>query len=268
MDVARFSLNTMTVPGLGLPEVIDAAVARGIGWIAPWRRLLKDHTLPAAASMIRDAGLSVSSLCRGGMFTAPTAGGRLAALDDNRRALEQAAELGAPCLVLVCGPVVDRDVVGSFSMVRDGIAGLVDDARVAGVRLAIEPLHPMMAADRSVVTTIGDALDLVDDLAAPDAVGIVVDAYHVWWDRHLGELLAQGRADVLGLHVSDWVTPLTGALTAGRGMMGDGVIDLPRLVASVPWDGPVEVEVLSDDLWARPAHEVLDLAVDRFISHV
>ena len=202
------------------------------------------------------------------MFTAPTAAARTRAVDDNRRAIEQAADLGALCLVLVCGPVVDRDVAGSFGMVRDGIAQLVDEARAAGVRLGIEPLHPMLAADRSVVTTIADAAALAGDLAAPDVVGVVVDAYHVWWDRHLGQDLAAARVDVLGLHVSDWVTPLTGGLASGRGMMGDGVIDLPGLVSTVPWDGPVEVEVLSDELWSRPPGEVLDLAVERFASHV
>lgn len=262
------SLNTMTVPRLGLEEVVDATTARGIGWIAPWRQLLEGLHPGVAGRMIRDAGLQVSSLCRGGMFTAPTAQARAGALDDNRRAIEEAAELDALCLVLVCGPVVDRDVAGSLAMVQDGIASLVDDARAAGVRLGIEPLHPMMAADRSVVATIADAAWLADEVDAPDAVGVVVDAYHVWWDRHVASVLNGARADVLGLHVSDWVTPLTGELTSGRGMMGDGVIDIPRLVANVPWEGPVEVEVLSDALWARPADEVLDLAVERFSSHV
>lgn len=269
MDLSRLSLNTMTVPRLRLEHVIDAAVARDIRWIAPWRQLLEGQATRAAGRRIRDAGLSVSSLCRGGMFTGSTAAARQAAVEDNRRAIEQAAELGALCLVLVCGPVVDRDVEGSFQMVSDGVAALVDDARAAGVRLGVEPLHPMMAADRSVVTTVRDAQDIVEKVAAPDVVGIVVDAYHVWWDRRLREILAhEQHADVLGLHVSDWVTPLTGGLTSGRGMMGDGAIDLPALVAAVPWSGPIEVEVLSDTLWARSPDEVLDLVVERFVSHV
>jgi sugar phosphate isomerase/epimerase len=268
VDLARMSLNTMTVPSMRLEEVIDAAVARDIGWIAPWRQLLEGQA-SAAGRRIRDAGLSVSSLCRGGMFTATTAAARQASVDDNRRAIEEAAALGAGCLVLVCGPVVDRDVDGSFQMVAEGVAALVDEARAAGVRLGVEPLHPMMAADRSVVCTVRDAQGLAEKVAAPDVVGIVVDAYHVWWDRDLAGLLAPGeRVDVLGLHVSDWVSPLTGGLTSGRGMMGDGVIDLPGLVAAVPWSGPIEVEVLSDALWARPPGEVLDLAVERFVSHV
>jgi sugar phosphate isomerase/epimerase len=269
VDLARMSLNTMTVPSLGLDDVVDAAVARGIRWIAPWRQLLQGTTAGLAGRRIRDAGLSVSSLCRGGMFTAATAAERRAALDDNRRAIEQAGELEALCLVLVCGPVVDRDVSGSFEMVVDGIAALVEEARAAGVRLGVEPLHPMMAADRSVVTTLRDAQELLRRINAQDVLGIVVDAYHVWWDRQLAELLAaDGSGEVLGLHVSDWTTPLTGAVTSGRGMMGDGVIDLPALAAAVPYGGPVEVEVLSDTYWARPPDEVLDLAVERFVSNV
>jgi sugar phosphate isomerase/epimerase len=262
------SLNTGTVPGLSLEQVVDAALGRDLQWIAPWRHLLDGRPPGSAGRLLREAGLSVSSLCRGGMFTAATAQQRSAALEENRRAIEQAAELGALCLVLVCGPVVAGDVAGSFDMVSDGIAALVDDARAAGVRLGVEPLHPMMAADRSVVATVRDALTLAERVAARDVVGLVVDAYHVWWDRDVPALLAADSVDVLGLHVSDWVTPLTGALTSGRGMMGDGVIDLPAFVQSVPWKGPVEVEVLSDAFGAMPADQVIDLALERFRSRV
>jgi sugar phosphate isomerase/epimerase len=267
MEVTRMSLNTITVKSLSLDEVVDAAVSHGISTIAPWRDQLGGR--PAdAGRRIRDAGLAISSLCRGGMFTATSAADRGRAIEDNRRAIEQAAEIGAPCLVLVCGPVVEKDVSGSFAMVRDGIATIASDARAAGVQLGIEPLHPMMAADRSVVATLGDAIGLAEEIDEPDAVGVVVDAYHVWWDRHLPELLAQDRAPVLGLHVSDWVSPLSGGLTSGRGMMGDGVIDLPALVAAVPWSGQVEVEVLSDEWWLKPPSEVIDVAMDRFARHV
>jgi sugar phosphate isomerase/epimerase len=261
------SLNTATVPSLGLAEVIEAASTRGIPAIAPWRSLL-DSGAAASGQRIRDAGLRVSSLCRGGMFTAAGPADRARAIDDNRRAIEEAAEIEAGCLVLVCGPVVDKDVGGSFGMVRDGVGAILDDARSAGVRLGIEPLHPMMAADRSVVSTVADALDLLRELDGPEVLGIVIDAYHVWWDRRLPDLVAGVSDRVLGLHVSDWVSPLTGGLTSGRAMMGDGVIDLPGLVASVPWDGLVEVEVLSDEWWARPAGDVIDQAVERFQSHV
>lgn len=262
------SLNSMTVPSLSLRELIDAAVARGIPAVAPWRSLLDEIAVPEAARVIRESGLRVSSLCRGGMFTAATERERRSAMADTRLAVEQAATLGADCLVLVCGPVVGKDVAGSFSMVRDGIGAVLDDSRAAGVRLGIEPLHPMMAADRSVVTTAADAWDLKSELDPGHDVGIVIDAYHVWWDRTLPDAMSRIGDHVCGLHVSDWVTPLTGCVTTGRGMMGDGSIDLPALVRSVPWNGDIEVEVLSDYWWGIPPARTLDIAVERFQSHV
>lgn len=226
-----------------------------------------------AGRIIDDAGLAVSSLCRGGMFTAPTASGRAAAVDEYRRAIDEARAIGAPVLVLVCGPVIAGDVDGSFAMVRDGIGEVLEHARSAGVRLGIEPLHPMMAADRSVVTRLADALDLVRDLGGGGGggsgdLGVVVDAYHVWWERDLPALLAAAASSVCGLHVSDWVSPLTGGLLSGRGMMGDGMIDLPRLAQASCWQGWVEVEVISESWGALPAAEVVATARDRFRHHV
>jgi sugar phosphate isomerase/epimerase len=262
------SLNTATVPQLGFLEVVELASRHGVSSIAPWRHLLDDLDVYHAAKLLRDRGMSVSSLCRGGMFTAVDPGVRASAIDDNRRAIDDAAALRAEVLVLVCGPVVGGDVAGSFSMVEDGIAAVVDHARAAGVRLGIEPLHPMMAADRSVVTTLRDGIDLLDSLAVDDVVGAVVDTYHVWWDRSLPEALHELGDRVVGLHVSDWSSPLTGGLLSGRAMMGDGVIDLPSLVAQVTWDGPVEVEVISDTWAAQDADSVLETVVERFASHV
>jgi len=258
----------MTVPDLGLAELVDLAVERNISAVAPWRHLLEGASVDSAAQRISEAGLSVSSLCRGGMFTASTAQERRAAIDDNFRAIEQAATLGAECLVMVCGPVVDKDVPGSYAMVRDGLGEVVEHAEAAGVRLGIEPLHPMMAADRSVITTLGDARDLREEVHSGDSLGVVVDLYHVWWDRTLPRILQDLEGSICGLHVSDWVSPLSGGLTSGRGMMGDGVIDIPGLVRQIPWSGFVEVEVLSDAWWSRPVTEIVDAVLSSFLSCV
>ncbi|HET7398250.1 MAG TPA: sugar phosphate isomerase/epimerase family protein [Intrasporangium sp.] len=272
MDLARLSLNTKTVPTLTLAEVIEHCQRRGIRTVAPWRDTIAPMGAAKAGGMLADAGLGLSSLCRGGMFTAASAAGRQAAVEDNLRAIDDAAALGAPVLVLVCGPVVDRDPRASAGMVEDGIAAVLHHAQDCGVRLGIEPLHPMLAADRSVITRVADATRVVDRLAAPPSLGVVVDAYHVWWDLELDESLgAVGGGGVLGFHVSDWASPLTGGLASGRAMMGDGSIDLPALAARVEksrYAGPVEVEVLSDLWWRMPPDHVLDTVVERFVAHV
>ncbi|WP_205863315.1 sugar phosphate isomerase/epimerase family protein [Planosporangium thailandense] len=259
----------MTVPSLRLPELVETAVAHGIPAIAPWRDIVDDVGTAKAARIIRDAGLRVSSLCRGGMFTADDPSVRRAALDDNRRAIEQARELGAAALVLVCGPVVGRDLAGSREMVFDGISALVEDARAANVPLGIEPLHPMMIAGRSVITTLGEANDLAERVG-DDVVGVVVDAYHVWWDAVIEHEVARAGKRILGFHVSDWVVPIMGELSS-RGLMGDGHIDLPRLSASVTaagYRGDVEVEIISDSLSRRDPHEVVRSVRERFVTHV
>lgn len=264
MDLDRLSLNSMTVPSLSLDGLIDAAVSRGIPAVAPWRHLVDG----GSGRRLAAAGLRVTSLCRGGMFTAPDPAGRAAAIADNRRAIDEAAQVGADCLVIVCGPVVGKDVHGSYGMVRDGLGAVLEHAGAAGVRLGIEPLHPMMAADRSVVATMRDAHDLVGELGGDAQLGVIIDLYHVWWDRELLRYAELLRDRILGVHVSDWVTPLTGAVSQGRGMLGDGVIDLPGLVGALPWNGYLEVEVLSESLWRQPVEDTLDLVLTRFRNNV
>jgi sugar phosphate isomerase/epimerase len=272
VDLARLSLNTKTVPTLTLEEVIESCQRLGIRTVAPWRDTVAPMGAARAGAMLADAGLGLSSLCRGGMFTATSASGRRKAVEDNLRAIDEAADLGAPVLVLVCGPVVDRDVQGSAGLVEDGIAAVLQHAHDSGVRLGIEPLHPMMAADRSVITRVADAALLVKRLGAPEFLGVVVDAYHVWWDLELERSLAAVTGGgIIGFHVSDWGSPLTGGLTSGRAMMGDGFIDLPSLSAGVEragYAGSVEVEVLSDLWWDRPPQQVLATVIERFIAHV
>jgi sugar phosphate isomerase/epimerase len=236
----RLSLNLITVDHWSLAEAAERCAAAGVGWVAPWRHQLT----PDSPRILREAGLRVSSLCRGGFFTAPGAD------DDNRRAVEQAAELGAPVLVLVCGPPVDGDLPAARAAIAAAIERLQPFAADHGVRLGIEPLHPMMVGERSAIVTLGEALELARSLGT----GVIVDAYHVFWDPRLEEELAGARGLIAGYHVSDWLVP-TADVLAGRGLMGDGIIDLPRLQALVDaagYDGPVEVEVINPALAGMP----------------
>jgi sugar phosphate isomerase/epimerase len=248
IDPARLSLNLITVDHWSLPEAVERCAAAGIGTVAPWR-----HQLAAdSARRIREAGLTVSSLCRGGFFTAPGAD------EDNRRAVEEAAELGAPVLVLVCGPPSDEDLPAARATIAAGIERLVPFAADHGVRLGIEPLHPMMIGERSAIVTLGEALALARRLDSPH-VGVVVDAYHVFWDPRLEHELAAADGLIAGHHVCDWLVP-TPDLLAGRGLMGDGIIDLPHLrglIERAGYRGPVEVEVINPALATVPPDELL-----------
>ncbi len=253
------SLNLITVDHWSLPEAVERCAEAEIGWVAPWRHQLAQTGVEAAARAIRAAGLEVSSLCRGGFFTAPGAD------DDNRRAVEEAAAIGAPVLVLVCGPPVDGDLPGARAAIAAGIERLLPHAAEHGVRLAIEPLHPMMIGARSAIVTLGEALELARSFASPHA-GVAVDAYHVFWDPQLEAELAGADGLIAGYHVSDWLVPTTDPL-AGRGLMGDGIIDLPRLQALVDaagYEGPIEVEVINPALADVPADELLADIKGRF----
>ena len=261
--IGRLSFNQITSKHATLQDCVEACVRHGVGWIAPWRDRVQEAGLKQSARMLRDSGLRVSTLCRGGFFPAATQTERIERIDDNRLAIDEAAELGAPCVVLVCGPAPDRDIDGARKMVAEGIAAIVPHARSRGVRLGIEPLHPMFAADRSVIVTLAEALDLAGQFEA-EAVGIVVDVFHVWWDPRLYSELRRAAGRVLGFHVSDWAVPLPGIVTA-RSMMGDGVIELRRIRTAVDetgYDGPIEVEIMNEKIWSQP----LDLTLEQTIQ--
>jgi sugar phosphate isomerase/epimerase len=254
-DGGRLSLNLITVDHWSLPEAVERCASAGIGWVAPWRHQLT----PDTPRILGEAGLRASSLCRGGFFTAPGADA------DNRRAVEEAASLGAPVLVLVCGPPVDGDLPAARATIAAGIERLLPFAADHGVRLGIEPLHPMMVGERSAIVTLGEALAHARSFASPH-VGVVVDAYHVFWDPRLEYELAAAHGLIAGYHVSDWLVPTTDLL-AGRGLMGDGIIDLPRLQALVDatgYAGPIEVEVINPTLAHTPADELLEDIKSRF----
>jgi sugar phosphate isomerase/epimerase len=260
MSAERLSLNQITTSRWSVREAAEGCARAGIGTIALWRdKVAEAGGARAAAAIVRDAGLQLSSLCRGGFFPAADAAGRAAAIDDNRRAIEEAAVLGAPVLVLVCGglPEGSRDLPAARAMVRDGLAAVAGEAAACGVRLGVEPLHPMYCADRSVVTTLAEANALADEL---DGVGIVIDAYHVWWDPDLEAQVARAGARIAGFHVCDWVVPLPAGALLGRGLPGDGCADLVRLRAAVDaagYAGPIEVEVLNQAVWDTPGDDVL-----------
>ena len=272
-DPDLLSLNTATVRAQWqLPDIISACVRHNIRGIAPWRDQVEATGLAETARRIRDAGLIVTGLCRGGMFPAPDRASRRAALDDNRRAIDEAATLNARCLVLVvgglpkdrAGSVVSKDLRGAREMVRDGIGELLEHARGAGVRLAIEPLHPMYCADRACVNTIAQANALCDDLAphGRDGLGIAVDVYHVWWDPDLKAGIERAAAAdrLFAYHICDWLVPTTDLLN-DRGMMGDGVIELPLIrswMEAAAYSGMHEVEIFSAaNWWKRDPDSVL-----------
>jgi sugar phosphate isomerase/epimerase len=284
------SINTATIrrsrgADLPLTDIIEACAQRGIRAISPWRDQVQAAGLAKVSTLVRSHGLQLSGYCRGGMFPATDAAGLKAARDDNRRAVDEAAELNAACLVLVVGALpgalqgkaAHKHIALARSQVRDGIADLLEYARTAKMPLAIEPLHPMYAADRACINTMEQALDVCDELdprrsgesseRPQAALGVAVDVYHVWWDPKLEQQIVRaGRDRLLAFHACDWLTPTTGLLN-DRGMMGDGVIDIPRIrgwVEAQGFAGYSEVEIFSTgNWWKRPHQEVLDTCIAR-----
>ena len=272
-DPALLSLNTATTRGKWrLAQAIEGCARHGIRGIAPWRDLLHDMGLARAARAIRAHGLTVTGLCRGGMFPAATARQRKANIADNLRAIDEAHALGAKCLILVVGglPGGSKDLAGVRRQVKDGIAAILPYARQAGVPLAIEPLHPMQAADRACVNTLEQALDLCDalDARASAALGVAVDVYHVWWDPKLeAQIRRAGRKRILAHHICDWLVP-TRDLLLDRGMMGDGVIELKKIrgwLERAGYRGFQEVEIFSSaNWWRRDPDVVLRICKERY----
>lgn len=259
------SLNTATVSKQWtLEECIEGCVRHGIGGISPWRDKLQECGTDRAAKLIREAGLGVSGLCRGGWYTAAGALTQKV-IDDNKRAVDEAAAIGAECLVMVVGglPEGSKDIAGAREIVTEGLAKTLDYARTVGVKIGIEPLHPMYAADRACVNTTGQALDICDQLG--EGIGVALDVYHIWWDPAIApQIKRAGRDRLLAFHVCDWMNPTQDMLT-DRGMMGEGVIDIPafrQMVEAEGFDGLVEVEIFSaGNWWAKPADEVLEAMI-------
>ena len=294
-DHRWLSINTATVRksrGVEQPltDIIEACAQRGIKAISPWRDQVAAAGLPAVSRLVKTHGLALSGYCRGGMFPAVDAAGRQAAHDENRRAVDEACELNATCLVLVVGGLpgalvgqaAHKDMALSRNQVSDGIATLLEYAVPNNMPLAIEPLHPMYAADRACINTMEQALDVCDSLdpprtgedgkTQPAALGVAVDVYHVWWDPKLQQQIERaGKDRLMAFHVCDWLTPTTDLLN-DRGMMGDGVIDIPQIrgwMEGSGFAGYSEVEIFSSsNWWQRDSDEVLDNCIARHRSAV
>jgi len=282
LDHRLLSLNTATVRRQGdLLQIVDACARHGIGAIDPWRDQVAATGLDRAVRAVRDSGLELSGYCRGGMFPSDAAH-RIEMRDDNRRAVDEASALGAPCLVLVVGGLpqysrpgsaASKDIGAARAQVEDAIAEMLDYARTAQMPLAIEPLHPAYAADRACVNTTRQALDICDrlDPGRTGALGVALDVYHVWWDPELPAQIARAGNDrLLAFHVCDWLVP-TRDLLNDRGMMGDGVIDIRSvrsLVEAQGFAGYAEVEIFSDAWWAKSIDEVLRTCIARHRSVV
>lgn len=270
----RLSLNTKTTNSWTLAEAVDGAARAGIPALGLWRDRVHEAGVEKAAKLVRDAGLRVSSLCRGGFLTASDKAGIAGALEDNKRAIDEAATLGTDALVMVVGglPEGDVDLAGARERVAERLAELAPYARDHGVKLVLEALHPMYVADRAVISTLGQALDL----AAPhpvDAVAVVVDTFHVFWDPDLAAQIERAGAEgrVAAYQVCDFNLPIPADALLARGMMGDGVIDfapITRMVAATGYTGDVEVEIFNEAVWAGDPDDVLATMAQRYLDLV
>jgi sugar phosphate isomerase/epimerase len=267
--ISRLSINQYTLRNWTIPQLLEGCAAEQIPFVALWRDKIAEAGLNETIKLLNSTGIKVSSLCRGGFFPAETAELQTRNLEENYRAVDEAAAIGAEVLVLVCGGIVNHDLDRSRNMVAEGIARLLSHASRAGVKLGIEPLHPMFAADRSVIVSLSQANEIIESLKSPD-LGVVIDVYHVWWDPAVYTEIARGSGHIIGFHVNDWIVPVPDMLN-GRGMMGDGVIEIQRLreaVSRAGYTGPIEVEIFNDRLWQMPGVELLRLIKDRFLVDV
>jgi len=270
--MSRLSLNQKTTNSWSLREAIDGTVAAGLSNIGIWREPLAEAGLDNARNWLADTGLRVSSLCRGGFFTAADPAQIEAAHADNLRAIDEAAAIGTDTLCLVPGglPDGDRDLIGARSRAAEAIGRLVPYARERGVRLGIEPMNPIYAADRGVVSTLGQALDIAEQFGT-DEVGVVFDTFHVWWDPALREQILRAGERIYSYQICDWITPLPADTLLARGMMGDGHIDFGVItgwVAETGYSGDVEVEIFNADIWATPGEQVLATMTERYTELV
>jgi len=293
-DLSRLSLNTATTKYWTLQEAVDGAAAAGLPAIGLWRDRVADVGAETAVRIVREAGLRVSSLCRAGFLTATEPDAIAAALEDNRAAIREAATLGTRDLIFVVGglpaatgpgaparpyprsngPASDpaRDTVATRARVADRIADLAPYAEEHGVRIVLEALHPMFAADRAVLSTLGQALDLAEPFPST-TVGVVVDTYHVWWDPDLRAQITRAGANgrLAAYQVCDWLLPLAPDALLSRGHVGDGYVDfasITRWVTQAGYTGDVEVEIFNQDVWDTPGAETLATMSQRYEEHV
>ncbi|MFG2834647.1 sugar phosphate isomerase/epimerase family protein [Streptomyces zaomyceticus] len=266
MDIGRFSINQMTVKQLSLPDLVAHCVRLGVPGVGLWREPVQEYGVEAAAELVRDAGLTVTTLCRGGFFTSD---GWEA---ENRAAIDEAVTLGTDTVVLVSGGLTPAfpDLPSARARITEAIGALAPYAGERGIRLAVEPLHPMYAADRCAVSTLDQALAVAEHFP-PERVGVVVDTYHLWWDDRAPAAVERAGAAgrIHSFQLADWTTPLPAGVLTGRGQLGTGSIDLRAwadLTEKAGWTGPVEVEIFNDTLWSRDGAEVLEETLERFLE--
>ncbi len=269
-DLSRLCVHTITTKPWKIEEAAERFSAAGIGGITVWRDALAGRNIRQTGKLLRERNLQVVSLCRGGFFPHAKAAGRQIAVDDNKRAIDEAAELEAPHVVLVCGAVPGQPLSESRKQISDGIAAVLSHAEAAGVKLAIEPLHPMYADSRSAVNTLAQANDMTEALASP-WVGVAVDVYHLWWDPALEtEIYRCGRnGNLLAFHVCDWKTPTTDLLN-DRGLMGEGCINIRQIrgwVEAAGFTGFNEVEIFSNQYWAGDQSAFLEKIIRAYRQH-
>lgn len=265
----RLAIHTMTTKPWDLPTACEKYSAAGVPGVGVWRQWLGGRSLAESKKILDDNGLTAVSLVRGGFFPSLNTEERQKSLDDNFLALDEAAAIGASQVVLVCGAKPELSLQENRKQITEGIAACVDHAAKTGVKLSIEPLHPMYADCRSAVNTVGQCNDIIDQVGS-DHVGIAVDVYHVWWDPQLGHELKRAGARIIGFHVCDWVTP-TNDMLNDRGLMGEGCIDncgIREMVEAAGFDGWIEVEVFSNRHWERPQDEYLSDILKAYRNHV
>jgi len=269
LDLGRLSIHQVTLlQRCSTPEFVDALTRNGVPCTSVWRDKVREFGVERTARLLADNGIALSGYCWGGLITSPDRSEAAKARDEVRRALDEAAAVEAPCLVFVAGGVDPRDktIANARARALDGVAELIPHARSVGVKIALEPLHPMLCATRSVLSTVKLANEWCDRLGADDIVGIAVDTYAVWWDPEIEAEIARAGKRICSFHVSDWLAD-TQDLRLDRGMMGDGVIDLPalrRMVEAAGYDGYVEVEIFSQrNWWQRDPDVVIGVIMDR-----
>lgn len=268
-DLSRLCIHTITTKPWSIEKAAESYAEAGVRGITVWRDALHGRNISTVGSMLRSIGLNIVSFCRGGFFPHTTAQGRMEAIDDNRKIIEEAAALGAPHIVLVCGAVPGQSLEESRKQIRDGISAILPHAEAARIKLAIEPLHPMYADNRSAINTLQQANDMAEGLNSP-WVGVAVDVYHLWWDPFLEQEIARcGRnGNLLAFHISDWKTPTTDLLN-DRGLMGEGCIDLKKIrgwVEAAGFTGFHEVEIFSSRYWSEDQSAFLGKIIRAYLG--
>lgn len=269
-DLSRLCIHTITTKPWSIERAMDKYAQAGVGGITVWQDALEGRKAGSVGDQLRSRHLEIVSLCRGGFFPAESAGDRHQAIDANRRAIELAAELGAPALVLVCGASPGQPLATSRQQIIDGIAAILPTAEAAGVRLSIEPLHPMYADNRSAINTMAQANQACSQLDHP-LVGIAVDVYHLWWDEQLEAQIkiAADNQRLFAFHICDWMSPTTDILN-DRGLMGEGCIPVKTIrkyMENNGFNGFNEVEIFSNRWWQSDQDDFLEKIKKAYLNH-